>query len=301
MELTPQECPVCDRMTPLQEWAQANWDLAGLGSLAFSSRKSPEWMHFHLVRCCVCDVVFANPVPSTDWLLAQYRQAAFAAGDESIMAARSYAKVVAALVPDMKSRDGALDIGAGDGAFLQELLDLGFTNVAGLEPSQAPIDQASATIRPLLNNHMFTGEEAAPASLSLVTCFQTLEHVNRPLELCRRAFNLLRPGGVLLVAVHNYRAWPARLMGRRSPIYDIQHLQLFSPLSLGRLLENTGLTRVTIHPLCNRYPLSYWLRLLPLGITAKRRLLSLLTHTGLEKRNLSLCPGNLVAFGFKSA
>lgn len=300
MNLTPQNCPVCDRPTPVQQWAGAHWDLSGLGPLAFSSRKPPEGMHFHLDRCCECDVVFANPAPATDWLLAQYQQAAFAAGGESLLAARSYAHQVAGLMPRMTSKSGVLDIGAGDGAFLQELLNLGFSNVSGIEPSQAPIDQASAVIRPLLKNQMFTGEEAQPASLCLVTCFQTLEHVSRPLELCRKAFALLRPGGVLLVAAHDYRSWSARLLGRRSPIYDIQHLQLFSPLSLGRLLENTGLTEVSIRPLCNRYPLSYWLRLLPLGHAAKGRVLSLVTHLGLDKRTLSLCPGNLVAFGLKS-
>ncbi len=43
----------------------------------------------------------------------------------------------------VKCRDGALDIGTGDGAFLAELLRAGYTDVIGIEPSSAPIEAAA--------------------------------------------------------------------------------------------------------------------------------------------------------------
>ncbi|MBF0422547.1 MAG: class I SAM-dependent methyltransferase [Magnetococcales bacterium] len=299
MNLQPQHCPICDRSTPTREWAPAQVDFSSLDKFAFSSRKLPEFMHFRLTRCLICDVVFANPAPPIDWLMHHYQEAAFASSGESMLAARSYAALVAPLIPSLPSTTGALDIGAGDGAFLQQLLHLGFTRVRGVEPSQAPILMADPGIRPLLEHGMFTGREVDPESLSLVTCFQTLEHVVQPLDLCRKVADLLQPGGTFLVAVHNYRAWPARLLGTRSPIYDIQHLQLYSPSAIRSLLERVGLQRIHVTPLCNRYPLSYWLRLMPLGKPIKHTLTSLLDRIGWSNRQLSLCPGNLVAFGFK--
>jgi hypothetical protein len=85
-----------------------------------------------------------------------------------------------------------------------------------------------------------------PESLNLVTCFQTFEHLADPLAMCGDAFHLLKPGGAVLFVGHNRRAVSARILGRRSPIFDIEHLQLFSPASVrrmvttGRLCERGG-------------------------------------------------------------
>jgi len=42
---------------------------------------------------------------------------------------------------------GALDVGTGDGAFLGQLLANGFTDVAGVEPSAAPVAMAAPEVR----------------------------------------------------------------------------------------------------------------------------------------------------------
>ena len=51
---------------------------------------------------------------------------------------RTYARLVRPILARLPDRQGALDIGAGDGALLQELLGLGFSDVCGAEPSAAP-------------------------------------------------------------------------------------------------------------------------------------------------------------------
>ncbi len=63
---------------------------------------------------------------------------------------------------------------------------------------------------------------------------------------------------------HDYRAPINRLLGRRSPIIDIEHMQLFCPASLDRLLGEAGFADIAIRAIRNRYPLRYWLRLRPL-------------------------------------
>ena len=53
----------------------------------------------------------------------------------------------------------------------------------------------------------------------------------------KEAFRILKPGGAIFLIGHNRRrSLSARLLGRRSPIFDIEHLQLFSPRSLRQLL-----------------------------------------------------------------
>ena len=52
---------------------------------------------------------------------------------------------------------------------------------------------------------MFDADDFPPGSLSLVTCFQTIEHLGDPLKFCKDVARLLRPGGALLLVGHNRR------------------------------------------------------------------------------------------------
>jgi SAM-dependent methyltransferase len=180
------------------------------------------------------------------------------------------------------------------------LLAHGFRDVVGVEPSSAPVAAARADVRPLIRHAPFRAADFAPQSLRLVTCFQTIEHVYDPLQLCREAHALLRPdGGAFFVVCHNRRALSARALGLKSPIFDIEHLQLFSPKSIRAALERAGFARVEVRVLVNRYPLNYWARLFPLPAAVKPRALAALRATGLGRLPLAAPVGNLAAIAFR--
>jgi SAM-dependent methyltransferase len=296
-ELVPRACPGCgaDDGRP---FAPSNIDVEALNSFAFASRKPPEYMHFALVECGTCDLLYTNPAPTPDALAALYDGAAFDSSEESRLASATYGRQLARIAIDFPDRDGALDIGTGDGAFLEQLLARGFTNVVGVEPSAAPIAMAAPTVRPLVRHGVFRATDFAPASLRLVTCFQTIEHVYDPLALCGDARRLLRPGGALYLVCHDRRAILARVLGRKSPIFDLEHMQLFSRASIRALFARAGFSRVELWPLVNRYPVNYWARLFPLPPAFKPRVLSLLRASGLGALPLAAPVGNLVAIAY---
>ncbi len=292
-------CPLCGRHGDPRPFAEADVKATALGRFAFASRKMPEYMHWRLWECRRCDTLYADPAPDPDWLLARYREADFASGVEAGYAARTYARLLRTVLGQLDDRVGALDIGAGDGAFLAELLAVGFTEVCGIEPSAAPVAAAAPSVRPLLCQDVFRPDVFPPEHFRLVSCLQTIEHASDPLGICREAFRLLKPGGVFLLVGHNRRACSAWLLGRRSPIYDVEHLQLFSRPSLGRLLGSAGFSQASVSILWNRYPLSYWMRLAPLPAGLKRRLGALLKGLALEGLPVALPAGNLAAVAFK--
>jgi SAM-dependent methyltransferase len=292
-------CPLCGSGDQSRVFADADFDLAQLDRFAFASRKLPEYMHLRLVECPACDLLYASPLPEREALAQLYDDAAFDAGDESAAAARTYGRLLRAIVDRLPGRDGALDVGTGDGAFLGELLDQGFTRVAGVEPSAAPIASAPPRVRSLIRHGVLDPADFPPASLALFTCFQTLEHVYDPLWLARAAHPLLREGGAAFFVCHNRRAVSARLLGLRSPIFDIEHLQLFSPASARRLLETAGFADVRTRTVVNRYPLRYWARLFPLPGPVKQRVLAALDATGLGAVPVGAPVGNLAVVGFK--
>jgi len=297
-ELRARACPVCDA-NDSRPFAEANLDPLALNAFAFAARKLPEYMHHALVVCRSCDLLYANPAPDSASLEAAYLDAAFAASDESRYAAATYAGFLPAIAAKLPDRDGALDIGTGDGAFLAQLQAHGFTQVVGVEPSAAPIAAAKPEIRALIRHAPFRRADFAPHSLRLVSCFQTIEHVYDPLALCRDALSLLRPGGALFLVCHNRRGLSARIMGARSPIFDLQHLQLFSPHSVRALLARAGFSRIEVRALVNRYPIAYWARLSPIPAAIKPRALELLRKSGLGRFTLAAPVGNLAAIAFK--
>jgi SAM-dependent methyltransferase len=199
----------------------------------------------------------------------------------------------------LPDREGSIDIGAGEGAFLAELRKFGFHSICGIEPSSAPIAAAAADIRPLIYQGIFEKGRFSPARFSLITCFQTIEHVPDPLALSREACRLLKPGGMFCLVGHNRRALSARVLGRKSPIFDLEHLQLFSHRSIRRLLTAAGFERIESRSLWNSYPLRYWLRLFPLPGKFKQKLTAALEASRWDRQRLALPAGNFVAIGFR--
>lgn len=220
MKLAARSCPVCGS-SEARVVAEENIDPARLDGFAFASRKLPEYMHHRLVECAACDLVYANPAPEVGALAEAYREAEYDSGEEAKAAARTYARILQPIAARLPHLRGALDIGAGDGAFLEEMLATGFTEVEGIEPSTAPIRAASDQVRPLIRQGLFAPSSFAGREFALITCFQTIEHVPDPGEMVREIYTLLVEGGAVLIVCHNRKAFSARVLGKKSPIYDI--------------------------------------------------------------------------------
>ena len=293
-------CPLCGSTDDSRVVAQARFDADRLDEFAFSSRKIPEYMHHRLIGCPVCDVVYASPVPATPQTLVKaYEDAAFDSGTESHYASRTYGRLLSRIKTTLPDSVGAVDVGTGDGAFLEQLLAEGFTHVVGIEPSKAPIAVSKPEIRPLIRYGPFESQPLEQENYRLVTCFQTLEHLFDPIGMCQGAYRWLKRDGAVLVVCHNRRACSARLLGAKSPIFDIEHLQLFSPKSLKYLLERAGFSDVQILPVWNTYPLHYWLKLLPFPRALKRLSLLMSKKTGVGCLPVSIPAGNIAAVGYK--
>lgn len=294
------DCPVCgasaDTAAPFMA---STLDPAKLNPESFASRKLPEFMSYRLVTCATCAVVFASEAPAAGALADAYHQADYSTADEANFAAKVYAEALAPFVARLPRRGIALEIGTGSGVFLGHLRRLGFAEPVGIEPSPAAIATATADIRPMIREGIFTGEEFAENSVSLACCFMTLEHIPDPLGFVEAAFRMLEPGGMIALIAHDYTAPVNRLLGRRSPIIDIEHLQLFCPAALRHLVTKAGFEAPTIQSFRNVYPVRYWLRLLPLPGALKQPLMATAEAIGAGGAAIGANVGNLLAIARK--
>lgn len=296
----PRPCPVCGTSDDAELFAESRIDHGRLSDTSFASRKRPEYMHHRLERCRRCEVLFANPAPPTEALLAAYRSAGYDSGEEARAAASTYGDLLDGLLSAGASPDALLDIGAGDGAFLAEARARGFQRLVGFEPSEEPVRAASPEVRGWLRQEGFAREAVEPGTFSIVSCLQTIEHVPDPLVLCRAAREALAPGGRMMLICHDWRAPLNRALGRRSPIFDIEHLQLLSRPAGEKLLRNAGFDHVRSRAFSNSYPLRYWVRLVPLPDAAKDRTLRRLADGRVGALRLRVPVGNLLVTGVRS-
>ena len=298
LDFIPRTCPLCGA-DDAKVLVEATIDERKLTASAFASRKVPEYMHSRMVECNLCGMLYANPVLRQEDLAEAYKEASFDSGVESRLAAVTYRALLEPHLNALPSRTSALDIGAGDGTFVEELLALGFTDVVGVEPSEAPIEAAKPAIRGYLKCGVFAADQFTAGSLDLITCFQVIEHVWDPAKITSDALALLKPGGLLFIVAHDRRAFSARVMGTKSPIFDIEHLQLFDKPTGVALLRNAGFDSIKVSSVLNKYPVDYWIKLFPLPTSLKSGVRGLAAASGLGKLLLPLPAGNLAVIGRK--
>ena len=293
-------CPVCHTdFEKAKLFVKNNIDSAKLSGFSFASRKEPEYMCHRLVQCPNCDLVYADQPLSEDELAHAYHLADYDSSEEANDAAKAYILAIQPTLGRLARRQNALEIGTGTGIFLECLSREGFTKLVGVEPSSAAIAAAPEYRRTWIHEGMFEEKDFAPESFDLICCFMTMEHVRDPDIVASAVFHLLRPGGAFVTVTHDYRSLVNRLLGRRSPIIDIEHMQLFSECSMRYLFENAGYTDITVSAFVNTYSLRYWMRLAPLPHGIKSGLSSLMATMGVDNAKLGVNVGNFITSGFK--
>ena len=251
-------CPACGGIG--KEKFSANIEEEKISPSSYSSRKRPELMHYALMECQSCRTLFVERVPDLNGLIDNYVVASFDSRIESEYAAKTYGKYLNRL--NLVRNRRILDIGCGDGTFLEKAISLGAESVLGIEPSQGALESAGEvrnsirTIPVEQCDYQF--------EFDLVTCFQTLEHLVDPKTVLSKMCSAAISGGYVAVVCHNRLSLVNRLMGRRSPIFDIEHLQMFSVEGLEKIFQSTNLEVVVSKQILNSYPLGYWLRLFPM-------------------------------------
>jgi SAM-dependent methyltransferase len=190
-----------------------------------------------------------------------YQQSHFLYVDESAYAGQTYLNLVNRLLgSDLKINMRILDIGCGNGFFLKKMFEAGFTNVGGVEPSKDAAENADPEIKGCIDIRCFSEASHTPNSFELVTVFHLLDHIHEPIEFLNNCRNVLNKDGVIVIVCHDVDALSAKLLGERSPIFDIQHTHLYSQKTIRMLLEKCGFEVMSIGSLWNTYPLGYWIQ-----------------------------------------
>jgi 2-polyprenyl-3-methyl-5-hydroxy-6-metoxy-1,4-benzoquinol methylase len=199
-----------------------------------------------LVRCDACGLTALRDIPAREVIQQSYQEDYY----EARTGARFFGAAEFALGLLKRLRCNAilrrqtgpgriLDVGCGRGDLLDLFAERGW-EVLGTQLSRTAAEAArrSRGVDVLLGE---LPELAIDGRFDVVTFFHVLEHLDRPGEYLRRAYELLQPQGLLVIEVPNCAGVGFRLLERRHFCFDYpNHLLHFTPQSLERLLARSG-------------------------------------------------------------
>ena len=219
---------------------------------------TPRFTKFDMtfVACDDCGTIYANPRPGPTLLEHYYATsqnyayfnahifpASEAARRDKIFRPR-VARLRELLQRYQVPRRCLLEVGAGFGTFGQEVLaDRLFRRVIAVEPTpdlaatcrqrgleviEAPIEEASAG---------FSRSFPAP---DVIVAFEVIEHLFCPRDFVQACAGLLSRGGLLVLTCPSGCGFDVEVLGPLSDTVDVEHLNLFNPASLARLLGDGG-------------------------------------------------------------
>ncbi len=286
-------CLLCETNKHTKIKFNQNFSPEDLTGEVFSARRSTEHYHYQILECQTCGSVFSSPILPYEKIAGLYKTSKQNYDDETSFINESYIAYINQNNALFKNREKALEIGCGSGFFLRALQKTGYKEVAGVEPSEEAVSKSGD-----LKDRIFTGffEETnyAPNSFDLVTCFQTLDHLIDPFSVLKKIHEVLKPGGIAYLIMHNEKSLQAKFFGEKSPIYDVEHIYLFNKETLSRFVKKAGFNIMKLFDIKNIYPLSYWLRMAPIPMKKSITFMAKAMH--LMNVRIGIYPGNIGIF-----
>jgi len=291
-DLQKTSCAICSTDTFDQEVYAANFRPEDLNPEVFSARRLPDHLYYRMVICRQCGLMRANPVLSSESLSVLYKRSHGHDGQLSQAAADTYLRYFQENFSPFPFQKRVLEIGCGPGYFLKTLIQHECQQVHGVEPSLEAVEQ-SGELKGLIHNGMFISGIYPKEYFDIICAFQMFDHLSDPVKFLKSCQEYVKPGGKLFIILHNINSWPARITGSHCPMLDIEHPILYNPRTIFKIIEANGFTVEKKFSVLNRYPLRYWLQLMPLPLGLKKLLLDFLQKSPIGNILLTLGLGNM--------
>jgi 2-polyprenyl-3-methyl-5-hydroxy-6-metoxy-1,4-benzoquinol methylase len=141
-----------------------------------------------------------------------------------------------------------LDIGCGTGEFIFFCNQNGF-DVKGIEPGEKPRYFAQKEYKLDVYEEAYLGQLTLP-EFDVITLWHVLEHVHLLHERMKKVVEIMKPDGILIIAVPNCDSWDAYYYGKFWAAYDLpRHLYHFSQETMKNLAQKHGLKIDKIIPM----------------------------------------------------
>jgi len=192
---------------------------------------------FNIFYCRGCELEFADPMknPGENWYETEYKFSSWEGREYLLLGWRHYK-----FLEDPPFRGGMLlDIGCSNGDFLLAARDKGY-EVYGIDFDRKAIELGRKKFN-LKNLFCGTIEDFRNSNpdkkFDVITFFEVLEHLDRPLQFIESTKKILKPDGYIAFSVPNRERWIKDSVWFDYPPH---HLTRWSRKSIRKLLEKTS-------------------------------------------------------------
>lgn len=206
-------------------------------------------------RCLACEMLYISPAPTEaqhlDYVLNSKAMAYWRDQMPEVMKQSRrpmYVDRVEFVLEILNSMDispkSCLEIGAGNGEFAEELsarVDL--DSLCLLEPQDMKIDLPNMKII----KAGFDALETLDERFDFVVAFELIEHLLEPDNFLRLIRRVLKPGSPLILSTPNEKSVETRLLRQASSNILFDHVRLYNPDAITRMLRRNGFRVVAIH------------------------------------------------------
>ena len=294
-----QLCAICEKDN-FEVIYKENFDLKKIDERIFSARRLPDRMHYQIVKCKKCGLVYSNPILEYGKIEKLYKKS-FTSYDTHL---ENLKETYGFYLRELNKYVGTihelslLEIGCGNGFFLEEALKQGYI-VYGIEPGKKSAQKAKPNIKKNIVVDIFRPGLFRKNFFDVVCCFQTFDHIPNPNEFLNECYKVLKKGGFILFFNHDASSFSAKILGEKSPIIDIEHTYLYDKKTMPRIFTKHKFKILEIKSAINIHSLSYWIHLFPLPNSIKLPLIKFLIFTKLGNIKIKLNPGNMVLMAKK--
>lgn len=287
-------CALCGEKQQVKVLYEATFSKKDLSKKTYSARRLPDKIHYRILRCERCSLVFSSPIFPAEKLSKFYRKSLCNYKNLIPNLIKTYFKIVEQIEKNLPKNPKVLEVGCGNGFFLKALIDLDFTNnVFGIEPSSKMALQSDLALRKNIKVDVFRPNLFPKKSFDLICCFHTLDHMVNPNEFIKGAFNLLKKNGYIIIVVHDTEGLSVKLFGEKSAIFDIEHIYLFNKKTLRKIFEVSNFRVLRVFNFINNYPLNYWLQMSGFPHVVKKYGKFTLNLLRVGRRGVSIPAGNI--------
>jgi SAM-dependent methyltransferase len=199
-------------------------------------------MSFRLWRCAKCDLVRTEPRLAPEALASFYGEQYWGdIQDADPDWIRRDQRHRTAFLHRFRDSGRILDVGCGLGFFLRAL-DPARWDRYGVEPMPLPHGYAANAVgSDRIAQAPLAASALPPERFDVVTFWDSLEHLADPRAELLEARRVLRPGGLVLIALPNFGSYQARHFGEDWYHLSLpHHLYHFTRPTLTRLLDSCG-------------------------------------------------------------
>jgi 2-polyprenyl-3-methyl-5-hydroxy-6-metoxy-1,4-benzoquinol methylase len=229
LELSGENCPLCRGDLLVQRKV-----------FAFDTDKPDEMT---VMECGRCEFAWQWPLTRSTDESVEFFEKNYSLTEEDSYFDKSKKREVCAMEIEflnslVPARGRLLDTGSGNGTFAEVAFEDGWTSY-GLDPAGPEIEE-HADGRQLRLQKGVHSDLDVDEQFDVITMWDVVEHLERPLDVIDECKSRLTPGGWLVLETGNFQSTGRILGGQNWWCFQSDHRWYFTPRSLEEILKRSG-------------------------------------------------------------